>query len=1115
MSFAATLITQHSPAEIISRGKQYQSRVKIHKVQPGKVTAWVFGSRRYTTTIERVDTDTYQDTCTCPYGATCKHTIALAFVLEKQPGIVAQLDMLSGSIPDLIPQDQDLIAQRLLKNPEILRLLEKIKGKEFGRMIQQEIPNPLPPPHPILKLLDLIKQDTQTKHAPIPSTIDCCYYVVHARGMERYRYADQQQEIYLGLEAGRATKKNESYAFQFRDPQAIRSMHGRNAAYLTDLDRKILSIAGNSYIPGIYDYAHANAVLIDTLSIDELLRYLSRAPLLFWEEKGTRIPLTIEKDPVPITFALEQQADGYRFVPTLMVNEQAVAAAITHIFSYTPIRVRTADSVLYTLTTDLSAATVTRLLHAPAVPTGMIDAPDMKYAILDGLAQSSIRFPDAWTADVPVTQPMPEMIIHARDYPWQIGLRFRYERTTVHHGETGSYYHRNDPASPVGKRDTTQEEHMAAMLQTFLTDQPVPFPYPLTPEQQTRFFSDILPAIPADWQVFLEKETAEKIHRTPLSYAFETTSGIDWLDISGTLTVDNQNHAFSDLFDSLFTNEPLIQINGAYHVLPKEFLQTMQKLAPLTNAKEKHIRLHRTHIGLLDDLADVIPGHQLAASWQQTLSVIRNFSGITPAPVIKTLHATLRPYQKDGVDMLNFWRTASLGGILADDMGLGKTIQAIAILLIAHNKQPTTNNPQPLSPSLVVAPTSVVSNWEKEIETFAPTLRTYCYIGKDRAVPKAGAVDVILTSYAFLWRDREILTKTPFHYVILDEAQYIKNVHSQTAKTARNLQAVHRLCLSGTPLENNITELYSQFSFANPGMFADLETFQQRFSIPIEKYQDAHAKKYLKKLIHPFILRRTKEQVAPDLPAKIEQTRFCLMEKEQRTLYEAVRKHYQQKLLPLVEKQGVRKSQFQILEALLRLRQVCCDPRLLKLDQRDTTSALPRALTTQQSCKREATMALLEQALTEGHSVLLFSQFVQMLTLLSQELTTRKLAFLFLHGQTKSRATLVDTFQKQEKPTVFLLSLKAGGTGLNLTAAGYVIHYDPWWNPAVEMQATDRAHRIGQTKTVHVYKLLVKDSIEEKIQALQEKKKGLIDDLVSATAATKRITREDLSFLLS
>lgn len=455
--------------------------------------------------------------------------------------------------------------------------------------------------------------------------------------------------------------------------------------------------------------------------------------------------------------------------------------------------------------------------------------------------------------------------------------------------------------------------------------------------------------------------------------------------------------------------------------------------------------------------------------------------GIQPVALPQGLQAELRPYQHHGVSWLQFLREFNLGGILADDMGLGKTLQTLAHLLL--EKQAGRMD----RPSLVVAPTSLMGNWRREAARFTPDLRVLVIHGNDRHqhFTALAEYDLLLTTYPLIVRDLERYHQQEFHYLILDEAQAIKNAAARTAQAVCSLRARHRLCLTGTPLENHLGELWSMFHFLMPGFLSTHERFARLFRTPIEKHADNGRQVQLRKRVQPFLLRRTKAEVAHELPPKTEILRSATLEGAQRDLYETVRLAMDQKVQETINRQGLARSHIMILDALLKLRQVCCDPRLLKLG---------KAQAVKESAKLELLMTLLPEMVEEGRKILLFSQFTSMLALIEEELVKAGIAYCKLTGQTKQRDKVVAQFQQGEVP-VFLISLKAGGVGLNLTAADTVIHYDPWWNPAVEQQATDRAYRIGQDKPVFVYKLITEDTVEEKILKLQEKKQALADAL--------------------
>jgi superfamily II DNA or RNA helicase len=468
-----------------------------------------------------------------------------------------------------------------------------------------------------------------------------------------------------------------------------------------------------------------------------------------------------------------------------------------------------------------------------------------------------------------------------------------------------------------------------------------------------------------------------------------------------------------------------------------------------------------------------------------------------------SLEADLRPYQLEGFRWLQFLARHGLGGVLADDMGLGKTVQTLAHLL-AERESGTA-----AGPSLIVCPTSLLSNWRDEARRFTPSLRVRVHHGANRRLTDEtlAGCDVLITSYPLLVRDAEALTAIAFHTVVLDEAQHIKNPRTLAAECACRLQSVHRLCLTGTPMENHLGELWSIYQFLMPGFLGTWDQFTTVFRTPIEKQDDRDRRKVLARRIAPVFLRRTKEAVLTDLPPKIISVQRIPLTPAQADLYESVRAAMDARIHEEIDRSGIARSQIYILDALLKLRQVCCHPALLKTKG---------AGQVQESAKLEALMDLVEPLVAEGRRMLVFSQFVEMLQLISARLKKEKVPHLMLTGETKQRGEMVTEFQSGTAP-VFLISLKAGGTGLNLTAADTVIHYDPWWNPAAEAQASDRAHRFGQKSTVFVHKLICEGTIEERILQLQQRKAALIAGLMdgSGTTALSGLTAEDLDYLLA
>jgi superfamily II DNA or RNA helicase len=603
-------------------------------------------------------------------------------------------------------------------------------------------------------------------------------------------------------------------------------------------------------------------------------------------------------------------------------------------------------------------------------------------------------------------------------------------------------------------------------------------------------------------------------------YAQVHDAGPDWFDLSLGVDVDGQRLDLLPVLLSVLRARPALlapenarsEPTGAFYLRLED-----GRVLPVPLERVRPI------IAILHELLDAVPAGvvrlprldavrlaeldrtgMLAWSGGEALRELgkrlSRFDGIAPLAAPPGFTAQLRPYQEQGLGWLQFLREYGLGGILADDMGLGKTVQALAHVLLEKQQGRLDR------PALIVAPTSVIPNWKAETARFAPQLRFHVSHGlKRRAGLRLIAEhDVVLTTYPLLARDQEALLAQEFHLVILDEAQQIKNAQTQAARVVGQLRARHRLCLTGTPLENNLGELWSLFHFLMPGFLGDAASFRRLYRTPIENNGDEHRRLSLARRIRPFLLRRTKDQVEGDLPAKTEIVRPVELAGAQRDLYETVRTSMHERVRAEIAARGLAQSRVIVLDALLKLRQVCCDPRLVKLES---------ARRVKESAKLELLTQMLGEMLDEGRRVLLFSQFTSMLELIEAQLAARGRPYVKLTGETRDRAAPVRKFQ-EGKVALFLISLKAGGTGLNLTAADTVIHYDPWWNPAVESQATDRAHRIGQDKPVFVYKLIVSGSVEEKIAALQASKAALAAGILGeGGAAGAPLEMEDIAAL--
>lgn len=595
----------------------------------------------------------------------------------------------------------------------------------------------------------------------------------------------------------------------------------------------------------------------------------------------------------------------------------------------------------------------------------------------------------------------------------------------------------------------------------------------------------------------------------------------DWFDVQAVVRFGDFEIPFSRLRRYLMEGKKEFPLpNGEIAVIPDSWFTQFNELIELSEDSQG-IRLHRHHYQLLENLQL----SKATADLHERLASIENWKMEVPAEPADLFKGTLRPYQLEGFQWFYFLKNNRFGGCLADDMGLGKTIQALALLAseselntsVEHSEslvneyEVSSNGREQISlfdpvkvsaertvqkqsvkrsVNLVVAPTSLVYNWMKEANTFVPGLRVYIHTGTHRfkSLDIFRQYDLVITTYGVLRLDIDWMESMPFHFVILDESQAIKNPSALTTRTVKRLQAKHRLVLTGTPIENSVTDLWSQMNFINPGLLGSYSYFQKKFVLPIEKDGNEKVKQRLHELIAPFVLRRTKKQVAADLPDKYELVHYCEMTEEQEKLYDETKSIFRNQILKVVSEHGMKRSKLQILKGLILLRQISNHPKL----------ANPEYLG--ESGKFTEITRMLETAMQEGHKILLFSQFVKHLALFRKFLDEKKVRYAYLDGATPSKQRMeeVKRFNEDESLGIFLISLKAGGTGLNLTSADYVFLADPWWNPAVEQQAIDRAHRIGQTQKVFSYKFITKNSVEEKILSLQKKKLALSENLIDS-----------------
>ena len=618
------------------------------------------------------------------------------------------------------------------------------------------------------------------------------------------------------------------------------------------------------------------------------------------------------------------------------------------------------------------------------------------------------------------------------------------------------------------------------------------------------------------WQIEIDDSFQLSFVDGDWSAEINEQAGNDWFNLRFDLELDGQRLPLAPLLAPLVGLDPNVLSDplvlpleeNRYVRLPvkrlRPFLSTLNELLDRAPSDaDGNLSLSRWDAASIGDLGAQGIALRGGETLQAMAERLRDFQGIQPVEPPEGFEAELRPYQQKGLDWLQFLRAYDLNGILADDMGLGKTIQTLAHLL--HEKRTGRLD----RPALVVAPTSLMGNWRREAERFAPDLRVDVLHGPQRHERFAhiGEHDLLLTTYPLLPRDIDQLTEQSYHYLVLDEAQAIKNPKTKLAACVRSLDTRHRLCLTGTPLENHLGELWALFDFLMPGFLGDSPRFTRAYRTPIEKHRNGERAAGLARRVQPFMLRRTKDAVAGELPDKTEMVIRVPFERAQAELYENIRVTMDKKVRDAIASQGMARSHITILDALLKLRQVCCDPRLLKLKRDYAIDA---------SAKLNALTAMLEEQLDEGRRILLFSQFTSMLGLIETELKSRRIDYSKLTGQTRKREQAIDRFRSGEAK-LFLISLKAGGVGLNLTEADTVILYDPWWNPAVEAQAIDRAHRIGQRKPVFVYRLVAEHSLEEKMLAMQARKQALAEGVYrdDAQADTPLLDTDTLASLFA
>jgi len=1151
------------------KGEDYfrQKRVRDLTVEGGEVTAIVRGSQDYSVrlTLETEGTKVLvEGECDCPHFGQgedmCKHLWATVLAAEKHGlGSLApnQARVVYGAMDDDDESDHsddiaDIDTLRLVRmaaqaglrlSPFGRGLLEKagqVGSSKATRIEPLRLKPPIPPEPPRWKkLLENVSARDPERGADGESTAICASPVspLYALDLESSRRS-LQPVIRLYARYNNANGK-------LGKPRQLSLTTAIMAAMTDPRDRAIARMILGAGERGVesgygYGYRYGNARTQESVStirphtvlLADLLRRMSATGRLFttaigsgdlepleWRE-GPPWELTVAVSPCGGASVGKGSGKNDRFEATVELRrgDERLAIADTALLCLSEpdvcIRRGIAEPArLFGCTNWITAA---RELKSVEVRRSEMAA--FVSAISDKGAIPALVLPEeCGVRVVSDRRPAPRVELSTGKpqdgYANQSGVSVRYQ---VKYGELTADPNVRLPlmvdkaSAELVRRDLRAEARMRARLGELGVKQSYRSGLELATSKVPVLVSTLLQE---GWEVLGD----QALYRKPGEFKMNLASGIDWFEAHGSFDFDGQSAELPELLKAVRDGQKFVTLgDGSLGVLPEAWLDKHRRWLELGSIDEGVVRFTKTQIGLLDAMLAEMPDVTCDAQVSAARKRLREFDGIAPIQEPSDFRGTLRDYQRDGLGWLGFLNKFGFGGCLADDMGLGKTVQMLAhIARLRAMPEAEGGDAGRKGPWLVVAPKSLIFNWAREAERFSPQLKVLTYTGISRkgVREQVERADIVLTTYATMRIDIEHLRAVEFAGLVLDEAQSIKNPTALATKAARLLKARRRLAMSGTPVENHLGDLWSIFEVLNPGMLGGLKAFRSLTSARPktgdgEEGREGPDLSVINRAIRPFILRRTKEQVAKELPPRVEKTLMCELAPGQRKLYDELRDHYRTMLLGgggRLERDGLAKSKIQVLEALLRLRQAACHPGLIDKKRTDAESA-----------KLDTLLESLAQIMEEGHKALVFSQFTSMLALVKPALDKRKIVYEYLDGKTTDRAACVDRFQNDPACKLFLISLKAGGFGLNLTAADYVFILDPWWNPAVEAQAVDRAHRIGQSKTVIACRLIAKDTIEERIAELQASKKHLAEAVLAASdGLVASLTREDLERLLS
>jgi non-specific serine/threonine protein kinase len=1111
-----------APPVIVRRGKAYFNGGRVESInldEPDTAICQVDGdSGEYTVTIGLgKGARRPRLTCDCPYAEdhdVCKHMVACVYELRQHLTELAEDQETDNEPkqPAWVPSVRGWVPPPGPARRPVPRLKPKAKAK----------PAPKPKPKDWRRQLAAAFADTYVAmraYNPRPVVAAVILELEHYGG-NRYGATDSDsklesiQPVYVNatswdrITVDKPTAPDQVNAWLATSSHwhpHIEPMHRPlDAGRCLNLDADAVAVL-NTLTVAIHGRRSGEPNFADYLSL------LSRADIPVFE--GTRYPLRPQRPlrfrPRPVDLEVDLRESDGKAVLRLGISdgeEFRELPARCEVLCIRPLWLLAGESVV-----QIGNEEALPLVGAfpLEIPAAQVD--EFRDRFADVIA-AKVRFrgePVTWR-DVD-TEPVPHLIL--RDQGRQsldVELRFRYgEAEVTPDRDPREVETRNVPGTwefARVRRQTEREEHFVRLVGA--TARHLKRAGTLYGEFELRtrshpleFLADDVPRLAQAGFVILGVDDLKvgRINRNTPVARVNITSGLDWFDLHTVVAFGDLEVSLAEIRRAAARGERFVKLaDGSLGQIPAEWLEKYRRLWDLAETTKEGLRVRDCHLPLLDQLLEEQEAMTVPEELTRRRERLRSFDGITEQKLPAGFKGELRPYQKHGFDWLHFLESCGFGGVLADDMGLGKTVQMLAYLLSRHRG----NEVRPAT--LLVVPRSLVLNWQLEARRFAPDLRILDHsgIGRHRGTATFDGWDIVLTTYGAMLRDIEDLRRYEFSHVVLDESQAIKNPRAKCAKAARLLRGRQRLVMTGTPVENSTFELWSQFAFVNPGLLGTQDYFRREFAAPIESRGDEAATALLRRLTHPFIMRRAKEQVAPELPPRTERIVYTEMGPAQRRLYAQTRDTYRADLLNLIERRGMNEARFQILEGLLRLRQIAIHPALV---QRGYDG---------EAAKFEAMYGILETLGAERHKALVFSQFVETLKLVKSGLEERGIPYAYLDGRTRDRQARVDAFQADPELPIFLISLKAGGVGLNLTAADYVIHLDPWWNPAVEMQASDRAHRIGQTRPVIIYKLIARDTVEEKILELQERKRALVRNLITAEAGfLKSLTRDDVATL--